>query len=217
MPAFATLQQLQNSLIRKALEGSLFGAPFSADPITALTGPDSTLLALPDGWFDWGLMTDDGQQFTREIDVSDVTSFSRLEPSRSDVQSDADSVQVSLQETNIHTISLLSGVPEAGLVPDPATGELSVPKPQRSAATFYRLLAVAVDAYNGQEIYVARFFPKAKVTEFGDTAFAKGDDPILWPATFRGQTDDAVGYAKRDIYGGPGWKALQAEMGFAAA
>lgn len=216
MPAFSTLQNLQNSLIRKALQGSLFGAPFSAAAITTLTGPDSTLLELPSGYFDWGLMTDDGQQFSRAVDLSDVTSFSRLEPTRSDISSDVDTVQVSLQQTNIHTISLVTGTPEEDLVPDATTGELSVPKPTRPAAAMYRLLALAVDLYQGQEVYIARYFPKATVTEYGDTAFAKGDDPILWPCTFRGQTDDAVGYAKRDIFGGPGWKALIGEMGFAA-
>lgn len=216
---YQDLQKRKNQLIRKALQGSLFGGRYgTVAALSSLTGTDSSLNQLPTGYSDFGWMTTDGLQFSRDVSSSDISSFGSVEPTRSDITSDIESLEVSLQETNIHTISLISGISEDQLVPDAASGELKVAKPATPSADYWRLLAFGCDIVNGQELYVGRHLPRAKVTAYADSAIANGDDPLLWGATFQGMKDDALATptAKIDFFGGPGWKALLVDMGFAS-
>lgn len=73
MPAWSPLRKHQNRRIREALEGSTFIVPTTSAAITALTGTDKALLALPAGYNDLGWMADDGPQFSSEIDTSAST------------------------------------------------------------------------------------------------------------------------------------------------
>lgn len=217
MSGFSSLQAHKNQLIRKALSGSLFAAPESADAITALTSASTAdLQTLPDGYVDAGNMADAGIQFKRSVDTSDVSSLGAYEPTRSDITKDTVDFEVPLQETNKLTIAMFTGAALDALVPDATTGELSIPKPSTPVARFWRVLALAVDETEAGEIYIARFFPRAQVTDYTDQAYAKGDDPIMWGVTMSAKKDTTLGYSQRDIFGGPGWKALLADMGFTA-
>lgn len=216
MPNYAGLAKKKQELVRKALDGSLFVADADADPITTLTGADSTLTALPTGYADGGLTTDAGLRFGRSVEKSNVTSFGRNEPTRSDTTSDTATVQVDFQETSLTTISLYTGVARSALVPA-ANGEVQIKKPARPTTRYYRLLALAVDDGDDGEIYVARFLPRCDTQNFSEQAWAKGDDAINWGMTFQTKVDDALGYSQNDIFGGPGWKALLADMGFPAS
>ncbi len=76
------------------------------------------------------------------------------------------------------------------------------------------MIALAVPAGDAGEIYVARFMPRAKVTNYAEQAFGGGDDPITWGVTFTGEVDSNLGYSERWIFGGPGWASLLDDMGF---
>lgn len=214
MPAWDELKVHQNHLIRKALEGSVFAAPITAPAITALTDTTSELLALPDGYVDLGFMSDDGAQFSAEIDSSDVTSWGSVEPTRRDITQDVTTLQGFFQETNKMSIALYTGVDAASLTPDATSGELKVDKPDRPASRHYRILTLGVDLADAGEIYVARFLPRASVTDKDDQAFQSGDDPLGWPVTMTAYKDSALGTSESYFFGGPGWKALLADMGF---
>mgnify|MGYP006208388529 CR=1 FL=1 len=217
MANFAALATKQNELIRKALDASMFVAPFSADAIVDLTGSDSTLAALPTGYVDGGLMTDEGIRFGREVESSDITSMGRVEPTRSDVESDVGTMQVDFQELNVTTIGLYTGADMSTITPDPVTGEIQIPKPARPTVRYYRLLALAVDEIEEGEIYVAKFFPRARITSWAEQAWQKGDTAIQWGMTFQAYVDEALGYSEMPIFGGPGWQAQLAAMGFDAS
>ena len=214
MPAWDELKQHQNHLIRKALEGSVFAAPISATAITALTDESSELLALPAGYVDMGLMSDDGAQFSNEVDSSDVTSWGSVEPSRRDITSDVTTLTGFYQETNKMSVALATGVDPSSLVPDASSGELIVPKPDRPASRYYRMLTIGVDLADAGEIYIARFLPRASVTDKDDQAFTSGDDPLGWPTTMTAYKDAVLGYSECYFFGGPGWKAILDDMGF---
>ena len=214
MPAWETLKKHQNTLIRKSLEGSTFIAPITADPIASLTGPDSALNALPAGYNDLGWMSDDGAQFSSDIETSDVTSWCAVEPTRRDIVSDVTTLQVSLQETNKHTIGLYTGADMTAVVPDATSGEVVVEKPDRPPLRHYRVLTIGVDLADAGEIYIARFLPRASLTDKDDQAFSNGDDPLGWPVTLTGYMDPTLGYSERFYFGGPGWEALLSSMGF---
>lgn len=222
MGNYSTLKNKQAELIRKALEGSAFLATVTADPIAELTtvtgvAPDEVvdLTPLPTGYDDLGWLSAEGVSFAREVAQSDVTSWGSVTPTRSDITSDTSTVTVVAQETKLLTIGLATGADLAGITPDAASGEVSVAKPARPSARRYRLLTLAVDEGDFGEIYVARFFPRAKVTNYSEQSFTSGDDPISWGVTFTGEQDSTLGYSERWIFGGAGWKAQLAQMGWA--
>ncbi|MFE6282434.1 phage tail protein [Streptomyces sp. NPDC057877] len=214
MPAWETLKKHQNELIRKQLEGSVFIAPLTSAAISALTGADKALLALPAGYNDLGWMSDDGAQFSSDVSTSDVTSWGAVEPTRRDITSDVTTLELALQETNKHTIGLYTGVDMTAVVPDPTSGEVAVSKPDRPPLRFWRVLTIGVDLGDAGEIYVARFLPRASVSDKAGQSFNNGDDPTSWPVTLTGYLDSALGYSERYYFGGPGWEALLTEMGF---
>ncbi len=215
MPAWESLKHHQNQLIRKALEGSAFIAPTTSAAITALTGADSSLNALPAGYRDLGWMADDGAKFSADVDSSDITSWGSVEPTRRDITSDVTTLEVSLQETNKQTIGLYTGADMTAVVPDPVSGEVVVDKPDRPPLRFWRVLTVGVDIADAGEIYIARFLPRASVTDKDDQTFQNSDDDALtWQVTLTAYMDSALGYSERFFFGGPGWEALLGAMGF---
>lgn len=220
MPSYNDLRNKQRELIRKATDGSVFLAPQSAPVITNLTAAEAgggvALATLPTGYDDLGWLTEDGAGFSRDVSTSEVTSWGSTTPTRTDVTADTTTLSVTAQETKLLTLGLATGVDLAGMTPDAATGEVSIAKPLRANPRNYRALVLSVDSYDGDEIYVARFLPAAKVSGYSDQAFGGGDDPITWGVTLTGEEDSAVGYSERWIFGGPGWQALLGQMGFEA-
>jgi len=213
--AWETLKNHQNSLIRKALEGSTFIAPTTSSAITSLTGADSSLNALPEGYNDLGWMSDDGAQFSADVDSSDITSWGSVEPTRRDITSDVTTLEMTLQETNKHTLGLYTGADMTAVVPDATSGEVAISKPDRPPLRFWRVLTIGVDVADAGEIYIARFLPRASVTDKDDQSFQSGDDEALgWPVTMTAYMDSTLGYSERYFFGGPGWEALLGSMGF---
>jgi hypothetical protein len=215
--SYAALSSKKNQLIRKALNGSVFIADVDATAITALTdSADKKLAALPAGYTDLGWLTDDGAQFSRDTDTSDVTSWGSTEPTRSDVTKDQTTLQVACQETKLVTIGLYLGVDTSTITADSTSGEVAVAKPSTPVARHYRVLSIAVDETDDGEIYIARFLPNAKVTAFDDQNQNSGDDPIMWSVTFSSFMDSTLGFAEKTFFGGPGWSALLTDMGFSS-
>lgn len=217
---YEALANKKQELIRKSLEGSVFLAPLSADAIDTLTvatgtAPNQvvTLAPLPDDWDDVGWLTDDGPSFAREVAQSDITSWGSNTPTRTDITSDTSSLTITMQETSLLTIGLGTGADLAAVSPDATTGEVRIDKPRTPDAKSYRLLAVAVDRYDGDEIYIARFLPKAKVTNYAEQTLG-GEGAITWGVTFTGEEDSVLGFSETYLFGGPGWLKLLPTMGF---
>jgi hypothetical protein len=214
MVALSTWQDLKTDLIRKAIGGSLFINPSTTTVLTAITGTSSSeLIAFPAGWDDAGFMTDDGMQWARSIELSEVTSFGQATPTRSDVTTDTETVQVNFQQCSALTIAMFTGATIASLVPDATTGELQITKPDAPPKRHYQALGMAVDNNADGDIYICKYFPYATVTDYADQAFAKSDDAINWGVTLRAEKHPTAQYAVRWIFGGPGFIALAAAMG----
>ncbi|TDD97644.1 phage tail protein [Actinomadura rubrisoli] len=216
--AYDDIQQRNAALIFKALQGSVFTAPSTAAAITNLTDSgDKLLKALPTGYEDVGWTSDDGAQFGRDVDTSDITGWGSVEPLRSDVNSDVTTLQIACLETKKATIGLYTGADMAAATPDPVSGELSIEKPARPSFRYYRVIAIAVDLTDDGEYYVARFLPRARVTDFDEQAMQSSDDsPLTWAVTLTSYQDATLGYSERYIFGGPGWATRLASMGFDA-
>lgn len=210
---YATLRDKKTELIRKARDGSVFIAPTSVSAITALTtGAGAALATLPVGFKDLGWTSTDGVTYGRTTETSDVQSFGSVEPTRSDVTSDRITMSVTAQETKLLTLGLYTGADLTTAEAAVTTGEFQIEKPARPSFTYHRVLGLFVDDGDAGEIYIARFMPRARITEFGEQAFTDGDDPISYPLTFTGYEDSVLGYSHKWIFGGPGWLALLDEM-----
>jgi hypothetical protein len=213
--SFDTLTEKKQELVRKTIDLSFFSAPHTANGLTTLTDTDKLLKALPTGWGDTGLLTTDGIRHSREVNVSDVRSAGRIDPSRSDITSDQTSIQIACQETKLLTIGLYTGQDMSGVTPDPTTGEVSIAKPARPRPRYYRGLSIGMDETDAGEIYIGRYFPRCRVTNYDDQPFqSEEDEALLWPVTLTAYVDSTVGYSERWLFGGPGWFALLSEMGF---
>lgn len=214
MPNYADLADKKTSLIRKALTGSVFiAAPSVANLASLTSGGSAALAALPTGWEDLGWVTKDGVGYGRETEQSEVTSFGSQQPTRTDQVSDLLSMTVTAQETKLLTLGLYIGVDTTGLEAAAVTGETRIAKPQFAANYHYRVLGLFIDEIEEGEIYMARYFPYAKITERGEQAMSDGDDPVTYNMTFRAEADPSTGVDAEWIFGGPGWLALLDEMG----
>lgn len=211
------LANKKKELIRKGLKGSVFVGDLDSDPIEELTtgvSPNIELAPLPVGYDDLGWLTTEGANFARQVSEASINSWGSNTPTRTDITSDISSLTVAMQETKLLTIGLGTGASLASLVPDPATGEVRVDKPSTPDSRSYRVLTVAVDVYQGNEIYIARYLPSAKVTNYAEQALGGGDAGIGWGVTFTGEEDSDLGATESWIFGGQGWKNLLASMGF---
>lgn len=215
---FDALQQRQNQLIRKALEGSIFVAPFTADLPTAMTsGATGDLLTLPDGYVDVGWMdSKQGATWSRKPNVADVASWGSVEPTRSDIISDDRTLKFTAQETKIITLELAEGVDMSTVTPDATTKEVAFSAPIRPVTRYYRVFGLYVDGDGADTIYVGRSMPRAVVTSIGDEVWTSDGSEVNRPLEMSARIDAVAGYSVRHYFGGPGWQAILADMGFSA-
>lgn len=215
---YSSLKDKKTELIRKARDGSVFIADMSVAGITTLTtGAGAALATLPVGYKDLGWISQDGASYARTTEVSEVNSFGSVEPTRSDTTRDTITLSITAQETRLETLGLYTGADVASIESAATTGEVQIAKPSRPGFRHYRLLGLFVDDGDDGEIYIARFMPRARVTEVGEQAFTDGDEPISYPVTFQGFEDSTLGYSHKWFFGGPGWQALLTEMDIPAA
>ena len=217
MPTYVDWEERNSALIRKALRGSAFIAPYATADLTALTSGTGELVALPSGYQDLGWVTKDGMGFGRETENSEVTSFGSSTPTRSDQTSDVLSMTVTAQETKLLSLGLYIGIDTTAVTATAGTGELRLAKPGVALNFHYRLLALFVDEIEAGEIYMARYFPYAKVLERGEQTMTDGDDPVTYNLTFRAEPDPVTGKDGEWIYAGPGWKSQLTAMGIEEA
>lgn len=216
---YAALAEKQSQLIRKALEGSIFLAPYTATLPAALTsGASSALLELPAGYADVGWVDKgDGATWSRSVDTSDVESWGAVEPTRRDIIKQTDGLKFTAQETKRSTLEMYEGVDLSTVVPDATTGEVKFNRPSRPATRYYRVFGLFVDGSGVNSIYIARLLPKANVTDTGDQKWSDGDQAVGFEVTLTANYDEAAGTSMSCFFGGPGWKLLLDEMGFPAA
>ena len=193
---------------------SLTGGTSPAVGVSTTTpGTGIDLAALPDGWLDLGWVTSDGVTYGRTTEVSDVTSFGSVQPTRSDVTQDTITMSVVAQETSLLTLGLYTGADTSALTADATSGEFTIAKPDIPGFRYYRVLGLFVDRDDaGREIYLARYMPRARITEWSEQQLSDGDDPISYGMTFTGYEDSTVGYSHRWIFAGAGWNSLLTDM-----
>jgi hypothetical protein len=213
----AALAARKQGLIRVAQDAALFAAPLSADPIIALTtGAGGDLNPLPTGWGSLGHHTEsDGIDWTRKVTTFDVKSHGSSQPTRRDITEDVTDLKVLAQESKRMTSEIFHSVDLSAVAPDATTHEIGFERAVVASTTYYRLLAIASDGRDDNLIYFARFCPRASVTNFGPQPWKKGEE-LRYEFTFTGYVDDTLGFAMREMWGGPGIADLLTDMGYTA-
>ncbi len=203
-------------LIRKALDAAVLVAPIATAAPSTIVDATGANLVVPTGFKGIGYHSEDGVTWSREVETSDITSHGSVDPTRSDIRRITSTMAVTAQETNLQTIATSLGIDLAADARNATTGELKVDEPTRPKSKHYRLMGLSVDDADGGEVYIARIFLRAKVTEVGEQTWSDGDEAMVRPMTFTAYKDSGTGVSVRHLFGGPGWKALLADMGFTA-
>lgn len=216
---YEAIQHRQDALIRKALEGSIFLAPYSSPVVTAMTtGATSDLVALPTGYEDVGWVDKKtGATWSRRPSTTDVESWGSVTPTRRDITKDERGLKFVAQETKKLTLQLSEGVDLTNVTPDATTGEVKFNAPTRPALIFYRVFGLFVDGTGSDTIYVGRFLPKAEVVNIGDQVWNDDADIAQYDIEMNALVDGALGTSCSFFFGGPGWKKQLAAMSFGAS
>lgn len=216
--SIATIAARQQKLIRKAQDAAIFAADESAAAIEAITnGAAGDLVSLPPAWRSLGHHTEsDGINWTRDVNSDDVRSHGSSEPTRRDISSDVTGLVVLAQETKMLSLEMFHNVDLSGVTPDATTNEIAFNRSRTPSTRYWRLLAVASDGQGADTIYFARFCPRASITDYAEQPWTKGDE-LRYPLTFTAYVDDDLGYAMREMWGGPGIADLLTDMGFSGA
>lgn len=206
--------------IRKAQDCVILLGPEDADALTAITSTSSaTLVDFATTYADYislGRHTkDDGLTWSRDINTEDTTSHGVVEPTRRDITSDILSLQVVLQEMKRRTMELALNVDLSAITPTATTGELVFTKPTAPATIYYRLIALASDGAGTAQYYYARFLPRVEVSGIDDMVWQESTE-IRTAVTFTAHTDDVLGFAVKEFWGGPGVLNNLVRMGFPA-
>lgn len=202
-------------LIFKAMDAVVFAAPVDAAPVTAITtGPDAELVSLDPDYVCLGHHTEsEGLNWTREVENADVRSHGSQEPTRRDITSDVSGLTVIAQETKMITLEMFHNRDLSNVEADPTSGEIAYNRAVTPQTRYYRLLAVSQDGAGDDAIYFARFLPRASVTEFAEQSWSK-ETEMRYELTFTGYVDPDLGYAMREMIGGPGLASRLSAMGF---
>lgn len=215
MGNFASISNLNQGLVRKALTGGFYAAPYTTAALTTATlfKTDGTINSPLTGYKSGGITTDDGVRFARAQEKESLTGWQYLEPVREDLTSDSETLQVDFMETNKTSIELYTGADLSN--PTYVNGALSIQKPALPQGKYFRVLCIAVDNVNGKEFYIVRAYPRCKVSGWADQAFAKAGG-LQWGMTFTSYVDPVLGYSKDDMLGGPGFSDVAVAMGLTA-
>lgn len=214
----SALAERKSRLIRKALDAAVFCAHDDATPITAITtGAQAELITLDPDYVSLGHHSEEeGVNWTREVENADTRSHGSQEPTRRDITSDVSGLTVVAQETKMKTLEMFHNVDLSAVEADPTTGEIAFNRAVTPATRYYRVLTVAQDGAGDDAIYFARFLPRASVTEFSEQEWTK-ETELRYELSLTAYVDEDLGYAMREMWGGPGLAAVLSDMGFSVA
>lgn len=201
----------QDRNIFKALEFAVF-AKIAEDGDEEITHVyDGTGVVVPDGYEPVGFTTkDDGATWTRATENSDEMAHGFAQPVRRDITSDVLGLSFTAMEAKRLVLEMAwaqdidAQATESGIYWDKANR----PSPRR-----LRLLGIAKDSSKGDPVYCGRWLTSAQLDEGADQQWSD-DAAATYPLTFTGFYDSEFGTAMREMWGGPGFDAV--DRGFAA-
>lgn len=213
---FEDVAGFQDQLIRKALRGAGFAAPYSAPALETISGANGALV-IPSTYKSLGKLSSDGAERSTEQEVSELRGWGDGAPARRDIDTETDSINITAMETKKQVIELRENVDLTGVVPD-TNGEIAFDKPATPITRHWRFLALAKDINqaNGLEVFCGIHYPKSNFSQNGSQNLQPGDNALQYPMTVSALQDAAAGTSVRIFWAGPGLAGLVDAMGFTA-
>lgn len=213
---FEDVAGFKDQLIRKALRGAGFVAPYSTAALTTISGVGG-LLTIPTDYMSLGKLTSDGAERSIEQEVSDIKGWGDSAPARRDIDSETESTTITAMETKKRVIELYENVDLTGVGPD-TNGEITFDKPATPISRDWRFLCLAKDINkgNGLEVYCGVHYPRSNFSQNGSQNLQPGDNALQYPLTVTALQDATAGTAVRIFWAGPGLAGLAEDMGFTA-
>lgn len=216
MASFDTLAAFKDDLVRKVLAGAVLDAPMSASLPTSLTTGASSELTTTTGFTSLGRISDAGLSASADTESSGVPGWGALEDVRTDIIRRTATFSFSCLETNKSVLSLYYNQDLSSVTADATTGEVSFTEATKPDTRYRRMILLGIDGEGANAIYIARFLPRATVSEVSEQTWST-EDALSYQMTVTAKIDSTLGYAVKHLYGGPGWKALNTKMGFTGA
>lgn len=218
MADYTSIAHRQAILIRKALQGSVFVAPYTASAITAITtGSSQDIAPLPAGYVDVGMIDKkNAPTWASKVTTQEVMAWGDVYSARRDITKVDGSLKFTMLETNKTALQLYLGQDLSTAPLAPTTRELIINQASRPQPIPYRVLGITQDGTGTNAIYVGRFYPRAFITDIGDQKWDDDAEALVWDVTFTPQNDSVLGCPVVHYFGGPGWFAQLANTGFNA-
>lgn len=216
MPDYTSIAHRQATLIRKALQGSVYIAPYTSAAITAITtGASQDINPLPSGYVDVGMIDKrNAVTWAQKVTNQEIMAWGDVYPARRDITKIDASVKFSMLETNKTALQLYIGQDLSQIAIAATTKELVINQAARPQPIPYRLLGIFQDGVGTNAIYVARFYPRAFVTDISDQKWDDDQDALAYDVTMTAQNDSVLGTPVVHFFGGPGWASTLAQTGF---
>lgn len=213
MATFETAVAQNSDLIRKPLRGSvLLGNYPDAAEIDTLVATGGGV-TIPTGYTSVGWISEDGLTFANDVNVSDVRGWGASSFLRRDIQSQDKTLQFAALESSRLTMELRTSLDLSAANTVAASGEWSFDVPDRPPTKYWRVLCLGYDGDGDDRIWLARWFPRATVSDMDDEVWSDGDDPLTTNCTMSALVDDAVGVVERNFWFGPGVLGHAVSMG----
>jgi hypothetical protein len=213
---YTTIAHRQSILIRKALQGSVFIAPYTSSAITSITtGSAADIAPLPAGYTDVGMIDKkNAPTWASKVTSQEVMAWGDVYAARRDITKIDGSLKFTMLETNKTSLQLYIGQDLSSTPIAATTKELVINQQSRPSPIPYRVLGLFQDGTGVNAIYVARFYPRAFVTDIGDQKWDDDSDALMYDVTLTPQNDSVLGTPVVHFFGGPGWQSLLAATGF---
>jgi hypothetical protein len=215
---YTSIAHRQAILIRKALQGSVFIAPYTASAITSITtGASQDIAPLPSGYVDVGMIDKkNAPTWSSKVTSQEVAAWGDTYSVRRDITKVDGSLKFTMLETNKMSLQLYLGQDLSTAPLAPTTRELIINQAARPQPIPYRVLGITQDGSGSNAIYVGRFYPRAFVTDIGDQKWDDDAEALVYDVTLTPQNDSVLGTPVVHYFAGPGWFAQLAATGFSA-
>jgi len=213
---YTSIAHRQAALIRKALQGSVFVAPYTSAAITAITtGSAAGILTLPAGYTDVGMVDKkNAPTWASKVTNQTVMAWGDVYAARRDITAVDGSLKFTMLETNKTSLQLYLGQDLSTTPVDNVTKELVVNQSARPQPIPYRVLGIFQDGSGTNAVYIGRFYPRAFVTDIGDQKWDDDADALVYDVTITPENDSVLGTPVIHYFGGPGWQSMLAQTGF---
>lgn len=207
MASFTELKNGNDANIFKALDFALFAKPYDADNLDEIEQiwTESDGLLVPPDYDSIGYTTKTDTSWTRDQNWVETESHGESEPTRRDNTRDVEGLSFTAQESNAVVLALFKDMHLDGITAD-ADGNIRIKKGTRPAGRHWHILGIAKDGDGPDAIYVARWLPRAQVTEMGEQQWSE-ENELTYPMTITAKTDRTVGSSMVELWGGPGFDA----------